>query len=101
MKVYENLVEALDDLKKRGFTTDFTLAFNSIACSSSGKCLSPAEFEIVEHYRFEADTDPDNSSVLYVIQSHNGTMKGVLVNAYGVYSDPLSDEMIRKLSVHE
>jgi hypothetical protein len=101
MKEYDNLLEALADLKSRGFTTDFNIAFDSIACSQSGKALSPAEFEIIEHHRFEGDTDPDNSSVLYVIQSHNGSMKGVLINAYGVYSDAMSDTMIQKLKMNE
>ncbi len=101
MKEYDNLLDALSDLKSRGYTTDFNIAFDSIACSQSGKALSPAQFEIVEHHRFEGDTDPDNSSVLYVIQSKEGSMKGVLVNAYGVYSDAMSDEMIQKLKMHE
>lgn len=101
MHIYENLLDALADLKQRGFTTDFNLAFDTIACKQSGKCLTPAEFEIVEHYRFEGDTDPDNSSILYAIQSHDGSIKGVLINAYGVYSDAMSDRMIQKLGVNE
>jgi hypothetical protein len=100
MKVYENLVEALDDLKKRGFETDFNLAFDKLKCSKTGVLLFPSEFEITEHYRFEGMTNPDDSSVLYVIQSKKGDLKGVLINAYGAYSDRISDEMIRKLSVH-
>jgi len=101
MPVYDNLVDALKDLKARGFTTDFNLAFDTIKCSNTGACLAPSEFEIVEHYRFEANTDPDDSSVLYVIQSTDGRLKGVLINAYGVYSDPVSEDMIQKMKVRE
>jgi len=101
MPVYDNLIDALKDLKARGFTTDFNLAFDIIKCSSTGACLAPSEFEIVEHYRFEANTDPDDSSVLYVIQSTDGHMKGVLINAYGAYSDPVSEDMIQKMKVRE
>jgi hypothetical protein len=101
MKEYDNLLDALSDLKSRGFTTDFNIAFDTIACNQSGKAFSPAEFEIVEHHRFEGDTDPDNSSVLYAIQSHDGSMKGILINAYGVYSDAVSDAMIQKLTMNE
>ncbi len=100
MHVYDNLVDALKDLKNRGFTTDFNLAFDAIECRHTGECLSPSQFEIVEHYRFEANTNPDDSSVLYAIQSLDGKMKGVLINAYGVYSDAVSDSMIAKLKVH-
>lgn len=99
MQVYENLVDALAGLKQRGFTTDFNLAFDAVQCKNTGTSLSPAEFEIVEHYRFEADTNPSDSSVLYAIQSKDGQRKGVLVDAYGAYGEALSDNMIRKLKV--
>lgn len=101
MKSYDNLVNALVDLKQQGYTTDFNLAFDQIKCSSKDVCLLPSEFDIVAHHRFEGDTDPGNSSVLYVIESHDGHIKGVLISAYGMYSDSLSDEMIRKLQMNE
>ena len=101
MHNYDNLLDALKDLRQRGFTTDFNIAFDKINCSNTGKALSPAEFEIVEHYRFEGDTDPDNSSVLYAIAALDGSMKGVLINAYGVYSDAISDLLIQKLKMNE
>lgn len=101
MKSYDNLVDALADLKQQGYTTDFNLAFDQIKCSSTGICLLPSQFSIVAHHRFEGDTDPSNSSILYVIESLDHSMKGTLINAYGAYSDALSDEMIRKLTVSE
>ena len=101
MPVYDTMVEALKDLKVRGFTTDFNLAFDAIECRHTGVCLRPEAFEIVEHHRFEGETNPSDSSILYGIQSKDGTMKGVLVSAYGVYSEAASDDMIRKLAVHE
>lgn len=100
MADYDNLVEALADLKSKGFTTDFNLLFDNIQCSKTGSSFSPSQFEILEHHRFEANTNPDDSSVLYVIASLDGKMKGVLISAYGVYGEPISDEMIQKLKVH-
>ena len=98
MKNYNTLVEALNDLKLRGFTIDFNIAFDKVQCSTT---LDTADFEIVEHYRFEGKNDPDDSSVLYAIAAKDGSLKGVLVNAYGVYSDAVSDELIKKLSINE
>jgi hypothetical protein len=100
MPAYETVTEALKDLKARGFTTDFNIAFDSIKCSSTGKCLSPSEFEIVEHHRFEGNTDPSDEAVVYAIASKDGTMRGVLVSAFGIYSEQVDDALIRKLSVH-
>ena len=95
------LVTVLDDLKKKGYTLDFNIAFDKLQCVQNGVCLNPEQFEIVEHFRFEGDSNPDDQSILYAVESKDGTMKGVLVNAYGIYSDPVSDEMLQKLSAQK
>lgn len=100
MPSYDTLVEALNDARKRGYTTDFNLAFDTVKCEATGTCLSPSQFEIMEFYRFEGYTNPADSSILYLIASSDGKIKGVLVSAYGVYADPVSDSMIQKLKVH-
>jgi hypothetical protein len=99
MQAYDSLLAAIDGLRARGYSLDFNIAFDTLLCQQNGVCLNPGQFEIVEHHRFEGNSDPDDSSVLYAIESKDGQMKGVLVSAYGVYSDPVSDEMIRKLAV--
>lgn len=98
MKDYETMVEALNDLKERGFTYDFNLISHGLESKVEGETivLSPAEFAIEEIYRFEGMTNPSDSSVLYAITS-NGGLKGTLVSAYGVYADAMSNEMIEKL----
>ena len=37
--------------------------------------------------------------ILYDISSDPYNSKGVLVNAYGIYSEPLTDEMLEKLQI--
>lgn len=101
MQTYDTLVDALNGLKKQGFTTDFNLAFDQIKCQETGVCLAPSQFEITNYYRFEGMTNPDDSSILYVVEAKDGSMKGTLVSAYGVYSDPVSDEMLNKLKIHQ
>lgn len=96
MKSYDTLVEALNDLKQRGFTYDFNVNKDCISCGELNLSLSPEEFDIAETYRFEGDTNPSDQSVLYAIESNKG-VKGVLVNAYGLYADPMSDALIKKL----
>ena len=99
MYSYETVSESLTDLKLRGFTTDFNLAFDNIKCSDTGVCLLPSQFEIVEHYRFEGNSDPGDEAVVYAVASKDHSMKGVLVSAYGAYSEQVSDEMIKKLGI--
>jgi hypothetical protein len=46
-------------------------------------------------------SDVDNESVLYAISSTDGKIKGLLVNAYGVYADYASFKLIQKLNMPE
>lgn len=90
---YDTLSEALNDLTKRGYTLDFNL--NSVQKKFSSKSLN-----VVEVYRFEGMSSTDDESVLYVIETKDG-MKGTLVDAYGIYSDSVSFEMIQKLKFNK
>jgi nicotinamide mononucleotide (NMN) deamidase PncC len=59
--------------------------------------LFPEEFVVDKHYRFEGNTDPGDEAVVYAISSEKHQVKGTLINAYGIYSDPVSDEMVKAL----
>lgn len=100
MYTYDTVVGALNGLKERGFTLDFNLAFDKLICHDTGQCLNPGEFEITEVYRFEGATNPADEDVVYAVQSKDGKIKGSLSQAYGMYADPASDEMMQKLAMH-
>ena len=51
---------------------------------------------IDKYYRFEGMSDPGDNSIVYAISAVTGE-KGVLVDAYGMYSENMTPEMIRKL----
>lgn len=99
MKSYETVTEAINDLKARGYKLDFNLAFDKLICHENGVCLNPAEFEISEVHRFEGDTNPSDEDVVYAITSRDGSIKGVLSAAYGMYADAVSSEMLQKMNV--
>ena len=101
MENYETVVAALAGLKSRGYQLNFNIAFDKIICDDSGICLNPHEFEIKEVHRFEGDTNPDDEDVVYAIQSKDGSIKGSMTSAYGVYADSASTEMLQKLSMHQ
>jgi hypothetical protein len=95
MIVYETVSEALAGLKKRGFDLDFNLQENCLICHDEKFDVN--DFEIVETYRFEGDSDPSDEAIVYAIESKNGK-KGVLLNGYGISADSLSSDMAKKLS---
>lgn len=100
MNTFETLIDALNDLKARGYDRDFNLREQCLECSQSGAQLSAEDFEITETYHFDGQTDVDDEVVLYAIESRDG-LKGTLVNAYGAYADTSSDAIIAKLNFHK
>ena len=100
MTAYDTVTEAISDLRKRGFTLDFNLAFDKLICEANGACLLPYDFEITEMYRFEGDSNPSDEDVVYAIESKTGEKKGIYSGAFGTYADEVSSEMIQKLTFH-
>lgn len=100
MKTFETLTEAINDLKARGYTRDFNLRETCVECSSSSTQLSADDFEITESYHFDGSTDVDDEVMLYAIESKDG-LKGTLVNAYGIYADSISSDLVAKLRFHK
>jgi hypothetical protein len=99
MKDYQSLVDALYDLKSRGYEADFEIQPNCLYCGELDLRVQPEEFMVDEIHRFEENSSPDDNSVLYAISSSAG-VKGTLVDAYGVYAENMSFEMAQKLRMH-
>ena len=84
--VYNTMAEAVEALRRRGFTTDFAVNKESQHVGAGDQTFKSDELIIVEHHRFEGVSDPDDSSVVYALEAPNG-LKGVLVDAYGAYAN--------------
>src|SRR5688572_3912070 len=97
-KPYSSLSEAMNDLKARGYKEDFNLHPENIQCPALNLQWHPEDFTVDEFYRFEGMSSTDDNSIVFAISSKDG-VKGVLVDAYGVYASSLSDEMIQKLAI--
>ncbi len=98
MFTYDTVAQAVNGLKERGFNIDFNFDNDQITCHETPVSLKPSEFEITEVYRFEGNSDPADEAVVYAIESKHGH-KGILVNGFGISSDAIGDEMIKKLKV--
>lgn len=96
---FDTVTEALSWLTDQGFTHDFNLDENCIRYNNNQYSMSPDEFDITYIFRFEGATDPGDEDIVYGITSASLGIKGVLTSAFGIYADPLSTEMIKKLTV--
>jgi hypothetical protein len=99
MKHYDSLKDAYDDLKSRGYNRYFDMKHSNIYCGLLGLHLAPDEFNVDEIHRFEEDLDPDDISMLYVISSIDGSIKGTLMDPFGVHAEYLTVAMATKLQL--
>lgn len=75
---------------------DYNLSEKHLQCKELDANYTPQQFEVVEVYRFEGMSNPDDNSVIYAIKTDDGN-KGTLVDAYGAYADSISLEMAQRL----
>lgn len=98
MYAYETLSLATNDLAKRGYTMDFNLDENCLICS--GNSYTIEDFEIVEFYRFEGDSNPDDAAAVYALEGKNGE-KGILVTGYGISAEGREATILKRLKFRE
>ncbi len=96
MKNYDTLSEAINDLQLRGYSYDFNLEPERLKCASLELEIHPEDFKVDKTYRFEGMSSTDGNSILYAITSKDG-IKGLLVDAYGVYAENISEAMRKRL----
>jgi hypothetical protein len=88
--------KVMDTLDARGFTEHLTVCEDRLVALGSGREFAPDEVVIRSIERFEGVSDPDDMSVVYAIETSDGT-RGTLTDAFGVYSDPEVSEFIDKV----
>ena len=92
----KTLVECHTKLLADGYKEEFTVTDNLLKALSTGKQYTPAEVKIINFFRFEGQTDPADSSIMYVLETQEGT-KGTLVDAYGPDADADKTLFIREI----
>lgn len=95
---YSSLSVAIEDLKTKGYTEDFTLVAEGIESKNLRKQWKAGDLNVVDYYRFEGMSNPSDNTILYLIETQNG-QKGLLVDVYGADIGEISPEMIKKLKI--
>lgn len=99
---YDTLSQAVDDLVKRGYTTDFLVAEDKdcLVCRDNAAELSPDEFVIDEVYRFEGMTDPADESIVFAVSAPAHGIKGLVINSFGADFGYRSSKLVEHLRKH-
>ena len=88
---YATVSQALDELAEKGFTVDFNIQESRII-------NSPHDFEIVQIYRYEGESDPGDEAMVFGIKSSTGE-KGVFVAGLSAFTDNSAAMVLNELSI--
>jgi len=94
---YATVTGALEKLHSQGFTVDFSIGENCLMAGN--ETFNADDFDIVDVYRYEGNSDPGDEATVYAIQSKKG-VKGVLVTGYGMSAEDVSPDILKKLHSH-
>lgn len=92
----KTLASCLNSLSESGYTTQFKATKNGLKSLETEKIYLPEDVRITNFYRFEGESDPADSSIVYVIETNTGEM-GTLTDAYGPYSDTNVSNFIKEV----
>jgi hypothetical protein len=101
MQQYSNLIEAIDGLRMEGYVEDFNLQQHCLECRDRQYQIFHDEFVVDKYFRFDVSSDAADQSIIYAISSEKYELKGILINAYGIYTEPVTNEMLSKLMIAE
>jgi hypothetical protein len=90
------LAEKINKALEQGYTENFKITARGLTDEMGGKYYSAEEIHIPNFHRFEGYSDPMDNSILYWIETADGR-KGILIDAYGAYSDIKVSNFIREV----
>ena len=82
----KTLASCMNTLYAEGFKENFMVNENRLTHASGERTYAPDEVKVLNFYRFEGESDPGDSAILYAIETSDG-IKGTLSDAYGAYAD--------------
>jgi hypothetical protein len=94
MPYMKSLAVCLNKMMKEGYTDDFRITEKGLESVRKHHNYRPDQIQIVNFFRFEGQSDPDDNAILYVIETDDGS-RGILIDAYGVYNDPNVSKFIK------
>ncbi len=91
------MVTILGELNNAGYKTQFKATVIGLLSLTSLNMFKANEIKVRHFYRYEGESDPSYSSIVYAIETKDGE-KGTLVDGYGIASDTLVTEYMANVA---
>ncbi len=79
MKNFKSLPDALNNLRERGYKSDFSIETHCLYCGDLDMRLNPDQFRVDEEYRFALE-GTDEETVLVAVSTPTG-IKGIVLDS--------------------
>lgn len=95
------LSSILEKLRIKRQDNEFRLTDKGFSCCNE-KHYQPEDLTIIRTFRFEGQSDPADSAILYLIEANDGLI-GYSIDTFGPYSNNPDgyDDFIKQISVQE
>jgi len=90
------MLDCIAAITKRGFKDPFNCLEPGLVTSEDKTNYRAHQIKVLSFYRFEGMSDPQDSSILYAIETNDGK-KGYLINGYGIYADQNVSRFIQEV----
>jgi len=92
--------KCLKKLDESGFTDQYKVEKGKLVDVTHNRKYKPKDVKAVNFYRFEGNSNPDDMSIMYAIETTDGH-KGTLVDAYGLYSDDETGDFLNQIEINK
>jgi hypothetical protein len=96
MPYMKSLATCLNKIISDGYGETFRISDAGLESLDHPRVYQPQDVSIVNFFRFEDASDPDDNAILYIIETKDG-VKGILIDAYGIYNDSRIGNFIQQV----
>jgi len=89
------MIDTLRQLRQRGYVDEFSRQELKQFTREAFK----NDYVIDQSYRIDELSDPEEQAAVYAISSKDGKRRGILINGYGPYSDPVINRLVEDTEI--
>lgn len=93
----KTLSERANEAYDQGYSENFKVIDKKLTTADGKFCYEPADVTIGNTYRFDNHSDPQDTSILYLVETHSGK-KGTLIDPSGGYADVVISNFVHEVA---